>query len=73
MFASRIADWSYQLGCISAAVAIIYRGLWHVLGSRLFGPVPRIVPHNFVDLSILLLVISVATNAQTLIHREVRK
>ena len=70
MFGSRIAKWSYQLGCISAAVAIIYRILWLAMGARLFGPVPRVIPHNFMDLSILLLVISIATSTQTLIHRE---
>jgi hypothetical protein len=40
------------------------------LGARLFGAAPHIVPHNFMDLSILLLVISIASNTQTLIHRE---
>ncbi len=70
MFRSRIAEWSYQLGCVSAAVAIIYRILWvGGLGTRLFGA-PRIVPHNFIDLSILLLVISIASNAHALVHRE---
>jgi hypothetical protein len=71
MFRSRIAEWSYQLGCVSAVVAIIYRFCWFGgLGPRLFGAVPHIVPHNFMDLSILLLVISIATNFQTLINRE---
>jgi hypothetical protein len=66
----RIAEWSYQLGLVSAAVAIIYRVLWvGGLGARLFGT-PRIVPHNFVDFSILLLVISIASNAHALVHRE---
>ena len=70
MFRSRIAEWSYQLGCVSAAAAIVYRVLWiGGLGARLFGA-PRIVPHNFMDLSILLLVISIASNAHTLVHRE---
>jgi len=36
----------------------------------LFGAAPRVVPHNFINLSILLLVISIATNTLTLIHRE---
>jgi hypothetical protein len=40
------------------------------LGARLFGAAPHIVPHNLMDLSILLLVISIASNSQTLIHRE---
>ena len=71
MFRSRIAEWSYQLGCVSAVVAIIYRLFWFGgLGARLFGAAPRIVPHSFMDLSILLLVISIATNFQTLNNRE---
>ena len=71
MLRSRIAKWSYLLGCVSAAVAIIYRFFWFGgLGTRLFGTAPHIVPHNFMDLSILLLVISIATNFQTLINRE---
>jgi hypothetical protein len=36
----------------------------------LFGAAPRVVPHSFLDLTILLLVISIASNTQTLIHRE---
>jgi len=71
MLRLRIAKWSYQLGCVSAVVAIIYRLFWFGgLGARLFGAAPRVVPHSFMDLSILLLVISIATNTQTLIHRE---
>ena len=67
----RIAEWSYILGCVSAAVAIIYRVVWFGgLGARLFGAAPRVVPHNFMDLSILLFVISVASNADALVHRE---
>jgi hypothetical protein len=70
MFRSRIAEWSYRLGCVSAAAAIVYRVLWvGGLGARLFGA-PRVVPHNFMDLSILLLVISIASNAHALVHRE---
>jgi hypothetical protein len=70
MFQSRIAEWSYKLGCLSAAAAIVYRVLWFGgLGVRLFGA-PRVVPHNLMELSILLLVISIAGNAQTLVHRE---
>jgi hypothetical protein len=70
MFQSKIAEWSYYLGCASAAAAIVYRVLWFGgLGARLFGA-PRILPHNFMDLSILLFVISIASNAQTLIHRD---
>ena len=70
MIRSRIAEWSYQLGCVSAGVAIVYRVLWlGGLGARLFGA-PRIVPHNLIELSILLLVISIASNAHALAHRE---
>jgi hypothetical protein len=28
MFHSRIAEWLYRLGCLSAAVAIVYRAVW---------------------------------------------
>ncbi|HEX4920128.1 MAG TPA: hypothetical protein VFV92_05250 [Candidatus Bathyarchaeia archaeon] len=67
MLQSRIAKWSYQFGCVSAGVAIIYRVFWFGgLGARLFGAAPHIVPHNFVDLSILLLLISIATKALSL-------
>jgi len=70
MLRSRIAEWSYQLGCISAAAAIVYRVFWvGGLGARLFGA-PRIVPHNLMELSILLLVISIASNSQSLAQRE---
>jgi hypothetical protein len=70
MFRSRIAEWSYQLGYVSAAVAILYRLLWFgSLGARLFGA-PRVVPHNFRELSILLLLISIASNARTLVQRD---
>jgi hypothetical protein len=70
MLRSRIAEWSYQLGLVSAVVAIVYRVLWlGGLGARLFGA-PRIVPHNFIEFSILLLVISIASNARALAHRE---
>ena len=65
MLRSRIAKWSYQFGCVSAAVAIIYRVFWFGgLGSF------QVVPHHLMDLSILLLVISIATNFQTLINRD---
>jgi hypothetical protein len=36
----------------------------------LFGEVPHVVPHNFMDLSILMLVISIASNADALVRRE---
>jgi len=66
----RIAEWSCQLGCVSAAAAVIYRVLWFgELGAHLFGA-PRVVPHNFMDLSILPLVISITSNAHTMVHRE---
>ena len=71
MFRLRIAEWSYQVGCVSAAMAIIYRVLWlGGLGARLFGAAPRVVPHNFMDLSILLFVISIASDAHEMVHRE---
>jgi hypothetical protein len=71
MFRSRIAEWSYQLGCVSAAAAILYRAAWFGgLGARLFGATPRVVPHNLMDLSILFLVISIASNAHAMVHRE---
>jgi hypothetical protein len=70
MFQPRIAEWTYYLGCISAAVAIVYRALWFGgLGARLFGA-PRAVPHHFLELSILLFVVSIATNARAMVHRE---
>ncbi|MGA2860137.1 MAG: hypothetical protein ABSE40_25000 [Candidatus Sulfotelmatobacter sp.] len=70
MFQSRIAEWSYYLACVSATVAIVYRALWlGGLGARLFGA-PRVVPHNFLELSILLFVISIASNARTMVHLE---
>ena len=70
----RIAEWSYQLGCVSAAVAIIYRVVWFGgLGARLFGAAPRVVPHNFMDLSILLFVISIASYAHEMVHRDYGK
>ena len=71
MFQSRIAEWSYYLACVSAAVAIVYRALWFGgLGERLFGSTPSVVPHNFLDLSILLFVVSIASNARAMVHRE---
>jgi hypothetical protein len=70
MFQSRIAEWSYYLGCVSAAVAIVYRAFWlGSLGTRLFGA-PRVLPHNLMELSILLFVISIASNANAMVHRE---
>lgn len=70
MFQSKIAEWSYYLGCASAAVAIVYRVLWFGgLGVRLFGA-PRVVPHNYVELSILLFVVSIASNACVMVRRD---
>ena len=68
MSKSRIAEWSYWLGCISAVVAVVYRVLWLAVGA-VFGPKHLIFPHNFMDLSILLLVISIGTSALTLAKR----
>ena len=74
MLRSNIAQLSYQLGCISAITAVIYRALWlGAIGPRLFGEAPRITSHNFVDLSILLLVISIASNANAMFHHEANK
>jgi hypothetical protein len=71
MSRSRIAEWSYQLGCLSAVAAIIYRLLWLVsgLGSRLFVKT-HVLPFNLLDLSFLLLVISIASNALALVQRD---
>jgi hypothetical protein len=70
----RIAGWSYILGWVSAAVAIIYRVLWFGgLGARLFGAEPRVVPHNFMDLSILLFVISIASYTHEIAHHDYGK
>jgi hypothetical protein len=70
MFQSRIAEWSYYLGCVSAAAAIVYRALWFgSLGERLLGA-PRILPHHLTELSILLFVVSIASNVHAMVHRE---
>jgi hypothetical protein len=70
MFQSGIAEWSYYLGCISAAAAIVYRALWFgTLGARLFGA-PRVTPHHLMELSILLFVVSIASNVHAMVHRE---
>jgi hypothetical protein len=71
MSRSRIAEWSYQLGCLSAVAAIIYRLLWFVsgLGPRLFGRI-HVLPFNLLHLSFLLLVISIASNALALVQRD---
>ena len=70
MFQSTIAQWSYYLGCASAAVAIVYRALWlGSLGTRLFGS-PQLVPHHLMELSILLFVVLIASNVHAMAHRE---
>jgi hypothetical protein len=69
MFQSRIGEWSYYLGCASAAVAIVYRALWFgSLGMRLGSP--RVAPHHLMDLSFLLFVVSIASNVHAMVHRE---
>lgn len=70
MFPSRIAEWSYQLGCVSAVAAIVYRAMWlGSLGARLFGA-PRVLPRNLMELSILLFLVSIASNARAIVHRQ---
>jgi len=74
MFQSKIAEWSYYLGCISTAAAIVYRLFWFGgLGARLFGAAPRVVPHSFLDLSILLFVLSIASSTLALGRTDERK
>jgi hypothetical protein len=70
MSRSRIAEWSYQFGCLSAVAAIIYRVLWLVsVGPRLFARL-HVLPFNLLHLSFLLLVVSIASNAFVLIQRD---
>jgi uncharacterized membrane protein YidH (DUF202 family) len=70
MFQSRIGEWSYYLGCASAAVAIVYRALWFgSLGTRLFGSF-QVAPHHLMELGILLFVVSIASNVHAMVHRE---
>lgn len=64
MFQSRIAEWSYYFGCLSAAVTIVQRALL-LADPRLFGPA-RVVPHQFLELSILLFVVSIASTARAM-------
>ena len=74
MFQARLAEWSYYLGCVSTAVAIVYRLFWFGgLGARLFGAAPRVIPHSFLDLSILLFVLSIASSTQTMGRLDERK
>ena len=70
MFQSRLGEWSYYLGCVSAAGAIVYRALWFgSLGTRLFSS-PPVVPHHLMEISILLFVVSIASNVHAMVHRE---
>jgi len=64
MSQSRIAEWSYYFGCLSAAVTIVYRALL-LAGPRLFRT-PRVVPHQFLELSILLFLVSIASTARAM-------
>ena len=64
MSQSKIAEWSYYLGCISAAVTVVYRALL-LADARLFGA-PRVVPHHFLELSVLLFVVSIASTARAM-------
>jgi len=74
MFHSRLARWSYDLGCITTVAAIVYRLFWlGTLGAHLFGAAPRVIPHNFLDLSILLFVLSIASNTQAMGYLDERK
>ena len=71
MLQSTIAEWSYYLACVSGIVAVVYRAFWFgALGARLFGAAPRVVPHNFVELSILLFVVSIASDARVIVHHQ---
>ena len=64
MSQSRIAEWSYYFGCLSAAVTIVYRALL-LADPRLFAT-PRVVPHQFLELSILLFLVSIASTARAM-------
>ncbi len=69
MFPAGIAEWSYQLGCVSAVAALVYQAFWlGSLGARLFGT-PRVAPHHLLELSILLFLISIAGSARAMVHR----
>lgn len=69
MFRSTIAEWCYYLGCVSAALAIVYKAFWFgALGARLYGAT-RVLPHELLELSILLFVVSIASNARVVAHR----
>lgn len=64
MFQSRIAEWSYYLGCLSGVVTIVYRALL-LADPRIFGRA-RVVPHQFLELSILLFLVSIASTARAM-------
>ena len=64
MSQSKIAEWSYYLGCLSAAVTIVYRALL-LADPRLFSA-PRVVPHQFLEFSILLFVVSIASTTRAM-------
>jgi hypothetical protein len=68
IFQSKIAEWLYYLGCVSAAMVIVYRVLWFA-GANVFGA-PCVVPHNVLDLSILMFVVLIASNARAVVHPE---
>lgn len=71
MSQSRIAEWSYYFGCLSAAVTIVYRALL-LADPRLFRT-PRVVPRQFLELSILLFLVSIASTAQEMDRPEDEK
>jgi hypothetical protein len=64
MSQSRIAEWSYYFGCLSAAVTIVYRALL-LADPRLFRA-PSVVPHQFLELSILFFLVSIASTARAM-------
>ena len=64
MLKSRIAEWSYYFGCLSAAVTIVYRGL--LLADPLLSGRARVVPHQFLELSIVLFLVSIASTARAM-------
>ena len=74
MFQSKIAESAYYLGLASTAAAIVYRLFWFgALGARLFGAAPRVVPHNFLELSVLLFVLSIASNTHAMGRPDERR
>lgn len=69
MFQPKIAEWSYYLGCLGAAAAIVYRAFWFGgLGARIYGTL-HVLPYQLAELSLLLLVVSIASNAHVVAHR----